>query len=149
MKRNLIWVGGVVFLVSILRLTVFHYLYYKEVAVIFNPMSGETNLVTKAGWNPFPPWILFSTIDIKPERLCITSASRAVNCKLVEFKPEEYKEFLTTEGFRLYWWANRLSWNSGYNEEYRGMRDILRGYAFGNHKYSFISVTDDFSGSQR
>jgi hypothetical protein len=49
-----------------------------------------------------------------------------------------------TEGFYYYWWANRLSFNLGYDQEYRGVRDLMRGYAYSPHHYPFLVVKDEY-----
>ena len=90
------------------------------------------------------PWVQVARIDTRPMRVCITSATRAFNCKLVEFEPSFYKEFMAVQGFQYYWWANRISFNFGYSEEYRGVKDILRGYAYGIKKYPFVTILRDY-----
>jgi hypothetical protein len=77
-------------------------------------------------------------------RVCITSASRGFNCKLVQFVPSDYREFVAVQGFSYYWWANRISFNSGYSEEYRGMRDLMRGYTYSVKQYPFIKILEDY-----
>jgi hypothetical protein len=136
---------GVLALYILLRLISLHYLEPSEIAITRNYLSGDVGHMTKAGWNITPPWVLISKIDTRPVRVCITTSGRGFNCKLVQFNPEAYEEFVATEGFRLYWWGNRVSFNLGYREEYRGMKDILRGYAFGTRKYKFITVLEDYS----
>jgi hypothetical protein len=61
-----------------------------------------------------------------------------MNCILVSFNIQGWKEFVDREGFEYWWWYNRFSFNSGSNREYRGMDWILRGYTFDNTNYSFI-----------
>lgn len=148
MRKIVTTVGAVALFYIVLRLTTLHYLEYKVVGLTWNPFNGNVELVEKSGWNIRPPWVLLSKIDTKPTRVCITSAGRGVNCVLVKFEPDHYQEFVATEGFHLYWWYNRLSYNFGYNEEYRGMKDVLRGYAFGVQKYSFITVVESYNDSQ-
>ncbi len=72
------------------------------------------------------------------------SAGRGYSAKLVQFQPDAWREFVAIEGFRYYWWANRFSLNFGYSEEYRGMRDILRGYAYSPKSYTFIKVLEEY-----
>jgi hypothetical protein len=96
------------------------------------------------GWNITPPWVEVARVDTRPKRVCVESASRSFNCKLVEFNPAGWEEFVKTEGFHYYALYNFFSFNGGYREEYRGMKDILRGYAFGNKKYPFITVLREY-----
>ena len=49
---------------------------------------------------------------------------------LVSFDPNGWREFVNNEGFYYYWWSNRISFNMGYDDEYRGMKDLIRGYSF-------------------
>lgn len=126
----------------------FNYLDSYEVGLTWNVVTGETALQNRAGWHRRAPWVLVSKIDTRPQRVCITSAAHAgKNCKLVQFVPVFYREFVATEGFRWYWWSNRFSYNSGYPEEYRGFRDVLRGYAFSAQQYPFVRVLKDYQES--
>jgi hypothetical protein len=121
-----------------------------EVGIVWNRITGEVTLQKRdaAGWHITSPWVAVARVDTRPMRVCVTTAGRGFSCKLVQFELSAYKEFVETEGFRYYWWANRISFNLGYNEEYRGMKDLLRGYAYGVKKYSFVSVLRDYEGPQ-
>lgn len=120
-----------------------NYLEPYEEGIAWNFVTGELRLQHK-GWNFTHPWVLVARVDARPTRVCVTTAGRGFNCKLVQFEPSAYKEFVATEGFRYYWWANRISFNWGYDEEYRGMKDILRGHAYGVKRYSFIITLRDY-----
>ncbi len=124
-----------------------NYLEPVEEGIAWNFATGELRLQNK-GWNFTPPWVLVARIDVRPIRVCVTTAGRGFNCKLVQFEPSAYREFAATEGFYYYWWANRISFNWGYDEEYRGMRDLLRGYAYGVKRYPFVTVLRDYEGPQ-
>lgn len=97
-----------------------------------------------AGWHLTAPWASVSVIDTRPMRVSVDSSGRSCSAKLVQFVPEEWEEFIKTEGFRYYWWSNRISFNLGYEEENRGMRDLMRGYAYGAKKYKFIRVLNEY-----
>ena len=116
-----------------------------DAGIARNFVTGEL-YIQKPGWNVTPPWVAVARVDLRPARVCITTASRAFNCKLVQFNPSEYELFVETEGFHYYWWYNRFSFNWGYSEEYRGVRDILRGYAYSAKLYPFITVLVDYGG---
>ncbi|MCR4314080.1 MAG: hypothetical protein NUV84_02440 [Candidatus Uhrbacteria bacterium] len=90
------------------------------------------------------PWVQAAHIELRPQRVCITTTGRGYSCKLVRFNAEHFQEFVRVEGFRYYWWANRLSYNHGYDEEYRGFRDILRGHAYGAKSYPFITILETY-----
>ncbi len=115
-----------------------------QLGVRWNVVSGELSMDESAGYHITPPWVFVSRIDTRPMRVCITSASRAFNCRLVQFVPSEYKSFVKVQGFSYWWWANRISFNLGYSEEYRGMRDLLRGYAYGVKKYPFVVTLTEY-----
>ncbi len=120
----------------------------QHVGIAYNLISGDLYLQDHGGFWLTSPWTFVSRVDIRPVRVCMTSAGRGYNCKLVQFEPKAYQKFVETEGFRYYWWANRFSFNYGYTEEYRGMKDILRGYAFSTYKYSFLTVLQEYVGNE-
>ena len=89
-------------MLGILLLGTVNYLEPIEVGLTWNPLTGERGLQSRAGWHLTPPWVMESTVNTSPERLCLTSAAHsAVNCRLVQFVPEHYRDFLEVEGFRL------------------------------------------------
>ena len=93
---------------------------------------------TIPGYNITAPWVQVSRIDTRPQRVCVDCDCRNLNCQLASFDPDGWEEFVRYEGFRYYWWSNRFSFNPGHKNEYRGMNDILRGYAFDGKEYPFI-----------
>lgn len=118
-----------------------------QAALMFDHFSGELSLDSVPGFTFSSPWVQVSRLDTRPKRVCITTTARAFNCKLVQFQPKYYREFAATQGFYYYWWANRISFNFGY-DTYRGLRDILRGYAFGESQYPFISILEKYEGQK-
>lgn len=136
---------GLVLVLWLIPLNVFYNLEPGRVAISRDYATGRIELQDRHGWHLKPPWVLVSMIPTTPQRLCLTSAAHAgFNCKLVRFVPAQFREFLRVEGFGLYWWANRFSINTGYREEYRGIRDILRGYAFAAEPYQFIETVEEY-----
>lgn len=117
-----------------------HYTEPSETGIRWNMVSGKSELDPKQGFHITPPWVFVSKIQTTPQRVCVTSASRSVNCRLVQFIPDQFKSLIASEGFRYYWWDNRISFNWGYDEEYRGVRDLLRGYTYGVQQYPFIKT---------
>lgn len=116
-----------------------------EVGIARNWFSGEMQL-KESGWHITPPWVWIVTVDIRPIRVSVPSAGHGYNSKLVQFNPKGWQEFVQVEGWRYYWWANRISFNFGYEEEHRGMKDILRGHAYGTKRYMFITILEEFEG---
>lgn len=119
-----------------------------HIAVTWNRFTGEFTCDTAGGFHFTAPWVKVARIDTRPVRMCITSAGRGFNCKLVQFQPERWRTFVETEGFQYWWWANRLSFNGGYDDEYRGMKDLLRGYAYGIKQYPFVKTLRDYSTTE-
>lgn len=135
------------FVAAVLLLFYLGFLNYTEpteIGIARNIFTGEMWVQEGGGWHSTPPWIRVARIDIRPMRVVITTAGRGFSAKLVRFNPKVWREFVDTEGFRYWWWANRISFNFGYDEEYRGMKDILRGYAYGVKSYSFITILEDY-----
>jgi hypothetical protein len=143
--KKLIVAAGIVLAALIIGWLIFvNYTEAYEVGIARNAFTGELWLQEGGGLHFTAPWTRVARIDTRPVRVCVTSAGRGFNCKLVQFEAKHYREFVAVEGFRYYWWANRLSFNSGYDEEYRGMKDILRGHAYGVTRYPFIIVLRDY-----
>lgn len=136
----------IVAVIAVLLLVVSCFVHYQEtnqVAIMRNMITNEIRLEDRAGFHVSEPWIQVARIDTRPMKVCISSASRAFNCKLAQFNPTYYREFVAVEGFHYYWFYNRFSFNWGYDadEEYRGMGDVLRGYAFSVQQYPFVEVS--------
>lgn len=140
MKRLGASLLGLVFLFYTLSL---HYSDQTQVGIVRNWITGEIRLDTP-GWNITPPWSTVAKVDTRPMRVCVMSSGRGFNCRLVQFQPQQFSSFVETEGFYYYWWANRFSVNFGYAEEYRGMRDLLRGYSYSVRPYSFVKVLREY-----
>jgi hypothetical protein len=134
-------VAGFLFL---FYLACLHYTEVSHVKIMRNVMTGEI-LPDTPGWNLTAPWVMASEIDLRPMRVCITSASKGFNCKLIQFDSNYWQEFVATQGYHYWWWANRFSFNSGYDEEYRGMKDLMRGYAFATNQYHFVIEVDSLA----
>ena len=115
-----------------------------QVGIARNYITGKMWLQEGGGWFVTAPWVRVARLDTRPMRVAVVSAGRGYSGKLVQFNPRAWQEFVAVEGFHYYWWYNRFSINFGYNEEYRGMRDIMRGHAFGVKRYSFIKILDEY-----
>lgn len=118
----------------------FNWTSYHEVSIERNFFTGTLLIDTNAGPNFSAPWIQVSNIDTRTKKLCIDCSCRTMNCRLVQFNKEGTLNFVLREGFRYYWWTNRFSFNSGNDNEYRGMDFILRGYAFDSEKHPFLNM---------
>ncbi len=142
--KKLVVATGICFVLGLFYLAFVNYTEAYEVGITRNIVTGEVTLQDRGGFHFTTLWVQVSRTDIRPVRVCITSATRAFNCKLVQFEHSAYKEFVAVQGFQYYWLANRISFNFGYAEEYRGMKDLLRGYAYGVKKYPFVTVLRDY-----
>lgn len=131
------WITTII-ITTLLWLLCFHWTGIQEVGIRRNLITGQLSLDSIAGPEITPPWVQVSKIDTRPRRLCIECDCKNMNCILVSFNIQGWKEFVEREGFEYWWWSNRFSFNSGSNREYRGMDWILRGYTFDNTNYSFI-----------
>lgn len=116
-----------------------HWTNVQQIAITRNIFTGELKIDTFPGIQISSPWTQVSRIDIRPVRVCVDCECRNMNCKLISFDINGWRNFVEKEGFRYYWWSNRISFNFGNKEEYRGMKNILRGYSF-DSEYKFIKV---------
>ena len=111
-----------------------------EISINRNYISGQVVIDTTPGYKTSSPFTQVVRIDTRPMRLCIPSGSKNLTCKLVQFKKENCMDFIKTEGIWYYWLKNRLSFNSGHREEYRGFRDLMLGYTFDKQDWPFIKI---------
>jgi hypothetical protein len=65
-----------------------------------------------------------------------------MNCRLVQFQTDEWREVIKFEGFRYYWFYNRFSFNSG-QETYRGFKNLMLGHAYGQNKCSCVKILQE------
>lgn len=137
------WVALVVGVPFVLYLALFNAVERGQVGLARNWISGDMWL-QQPGWHITPPWVWVARIDTRPMRVAVDSSGHGYHAKLVQFNPDGWEEFVQTEGWYYYWWANRISFNFGYSEEHRGLRDIMRGYAYGAKRYSFITILREF-----
>ncbi|NTV41319.1 MAG: hypothetical protein HGA61_03550 [Candidatus Moranbacteria bacterium] len=114
-----------------------------ELGVARNVLSGEILIQEGGGWHLTPPWVLVSVIGTRPMKVEIPTSGHGYKAKLVQFNVREWRKFIETEGFHYWWWANRISFNSGY-ETYRGMKDLMRGYAFSAKQYPFVQILEQY-----
>ncbi len=132
----------VLLVLLLLRVNLLTYSGPTEIGIARNVLTGQTWPMPK-GLRFKPPWVLVPHIDTRPMRVSVDSAGHGWSAKLVQFVPSEWESFVKTEGFYFWWWANRISFNSGYRDEHRGIKDIFRGYAYGVKQYPFLVVLKD------
>ncbi len=131
------WLVILITSLGLIYFSCFHYTNIHEVGVVKNMVSGALSH-DESGFHFSAPWVLVAKLDTRPQRVCITSRARVMHCRLARVDANNYQALVAREGFRYYWWDNRLSLNLGYDEEYRGIRDLIRGYAFAEEKVEFV-----------
>jgi len=115
-----------------------------EVGIARNLISGDMQLQDGGGFFLSAPWVWVARVNTSPMRVGVTSAGHGYSAKLVQFDKTHWREFVEVEGWHYYWLANRISFNLGYDEEYRGMRDIMRGYAYSAKQCPFLVVLQEY-----
>lgn len=144
MKFKHIFSIGFVFLILFSTyLTNMNWLEPTQIGITKNVFTGTIGIQNRAGLHLTPIYVFVARIDTRPIRVSIESDSRSASAKLVQFKSEYWQTFVKTEGWRYYWWSNRISFNLGYRVEHRGMKDVLRGYAYSNKQYPFIDIVEE------
>jgi hypothetical protein len=128
----------IVLLLSLLTYSIVEWNSPTNISIYKNIFSGEMG-VYKSGLHISPPWVITRKINLEPRRFCIQCDCRNSTCNLIRFNPDGWKEFIDKEGFRFYWFSNRISFNQS-NITYRGLDNILYGYSFDSMEYGFIEV---------
>lgn len=140
------WVVVAMLVVTILAVCGFFTVNYNEptqIGIARNLITGE--MVMQEGGIYFkPPWVWVVRIDTRPVRLGIMSGGRGYDAKLVQFDKRYWKEFVAIEGWRYYWFSNRISLNFGHESTYRGMDDVMIGYAYSSKKYPFVVILEEY-----
>jgi len=125
----------------------YHHTKSYEFGITRNIITGEMKPDTRTGHHFTAPWVLETTIDTRPRRVCIASASRNVNCRLVQFDTSQWKSLVEYEGFHYYWWYNRISFNWS-QETYRGLDNLFLGHAYGSNKGKFLKILQEIGDEQ-
>jgi hypothetical protein len=144
MKKILTVFMVVFFFTLVFYLLFFNYTEPTQFGIARNKITGKMWIQEGGGVYLTWPWVWVVRVDTKPIRVAVVSGGRGYSAKLVQFEKRGWKEFVAVEGWRYYWWSNRISFNLGYDDEYRGMKDILRGYAYGAKSYSFMTVLKEY-----
>lgn len=109
-----------------------------------NIISGEITLNKKMGINFSYPWVQSTKIDLRPTRYCLDCSCSNMNCYLAQFDELGLDDFIKKEGWSYYWLRNRLSFNMGHQNEWRGWDNVLRGYVLdSDHEFKFIKRTKE------
>lgn len=137
-RSNIIKSFSVIGILFTFYLTSFNFLNMSEVSLNYNIIDGNVTCDTVSGIKLSAPWVLVNVVDIRPIKVCVDCSCRNLTCKLIAFNPKEYKIFVQKEGWSYFWWRNRLSFNSGNKQEYRGLKNVIRGYAFDDVEYKFL-----------
>jgi len=122
-----------------------HYNDSYHVSVSRNYFSGEVALDSSHGIKFSAPWVQVIKFDTRPFKVCLDCSCRNIDCRLIGFNPIGWKEFIDREGIRYFWFKNRLSFNIGQEQEYRGIHHVLRGYAYDEKSYPFLKQFERIS----
>lgn len=140
LKFNLQYIGYWFIGMFIIYMSLFSRNDINHISIERNYISGEVKINEDPGIRITAPWIQVVKIDIRPFKICVTSSSKVLNCGVYSFNKDGIHDFIKREGISYYWFRNRLSFNYGHREEYRGFVDIIKGYAFDlGKKYAFIN----------
>lgn len=145
-KRKIIL--SCVLFILLVYISCYHYTSVHEFGITFNFTSGVIKPDDHTGHHFTPPWVLAAKIDTRPVKVCIASATRNLDCRLVQFDPSKYKELIRYEGFHYYWWYNRFSFNSG-QHTYRGVDNLLLGHAYGQYRCSCVEIIQTVGDDQQ
>ncbi len=137
--RLSLWIVGILF---VCYLAFYHFTDSYEFGLTWNMFTGEIKPDKHTGHHFTAPWVLATKIDTRPQRVCIATATRNLNCRLVQFDTAYWRELVKFEGFHYYWWYNRFSFNSG-QDTYRGVTNLLLGHAYGNTRCSCVKVLQE------
>lgn len=140
-KKNVKWIIIGSYLL-IFYLAFFHFTDNYQVGIRYNIFTGEVSKDEHTGFHLSAPWVLVTRVDTRPHKVCIVSATRNLNCRLVKFNPDKFKELIQYEGFHYYWWYNRFSFNSG-QHTYRGLDNLLLGHAYGQNRCSCVDIVEE------
>lgn len=128
----------VIGLIFTFYLLFFNFVTMNEVTLNHNMIDGTVKCDTIPGIKISAPWVQVSKIDKRPVVVSIDCSCKNLTSKLVAFNPKEYKSFIQKEGWGYYWLRNRISFNMGNKQEWRGFNNVLRGYAFDQQEYKFL-----------
>jgi hypothetical protein len=140
MKRRFIILTPV--FLFLFYLLFYHYTDNYEFGLTQDLFSGEVKPDKHSGHHFTAPWVLATKIDTRPRKVCIASASRNMVCRLVQFDTAYWKDLIKVEGFRYYWWYNRVSFNWS-QETYRGIDNLLLGHAYGVNRCKCVKILEE------
>ena len=147
MKKKIIYLSVSVLILFLSYIAFFHFTENYEFGITYNLFTGETKPDGHPGFHLSAPWILVAKADTRPQKVSIVSASRNLNCRLVQFDTTQWRELIRIEGFRYYWWYNRISFNSG-QETFRGFRNLLLGHSYGVTRGKFVKILQEIGDEQ-
>ena len=136
---------GIIFLFSSYRIVD-----VTEFAYKYDLVTGEVSGIWDEDGNPKTGWIWKTpflekvhTIETLPYRTCLGEENtRVLNCKLVQFNPKGWRQFVMWHGRRDYD-HNR----KGFSVTDYDLNKILMAYAYSENpsEYKFLEITEDDS----
>jgi len=134
---NFKYIGIVLSFIFLFWLLFFNFTRDYQVSIKRNYFTGELSLL-KPGITITSPWVQIIRLDTRPKQYCVECVCKNKTCVLASFNPIGWREFIDREGFRYFWFRNRISFNS--YKTYRGFDSVIRGYSFDEQEYSFIKI---------
>lgn len=126
--------------VLLIWLLFFNWTGYHQISVRRNIITGNLSVDSTAGPSISWPWVQVVNIETRPRKLCVDCNCKTLNCKLVQINKGKILNLIDREGFKYFWLQNRLSFNISSDHEYRGLDYTLRGYAFTDEDFDFVSI---------
>lgn len=128
---------SLVLLASIVRVMFFNFVDNYELSYLFDKQTGKIELLQnpdgslKSGYIYSKPFVQsVHTIDLRPMQICINANSRVLNCKLVRFNRNGFKQFIDIHGRDSY-------------SQYE-LQEILKSYAYDEDvnlkEYKFLEI---------
>lgn len=143
-KKRFIVPTSIIFLLILIYAAFINHTEPTEIGIARNMVTGKMWIQEEGGFHITPPWVWVTCVPTHPVRVAVMSSGRGYSAKLVQFEKRHWKEFVALEGWRWYWFDNRFSINFSYDEEYRGIKDILRGYAYSPKQYPFLVILEEY-----
>jgi len=112
-----------------------------ELAYKYSTRTGQIERLNRTGYFVTKPLLeKVHSVDLRPMQVCINANARVLNCKLVQFNPDDLEIFLQWHGRNNYN-GDAGSTNQG-GQTMGNLNQILMSYAFdGSGKtYPFLKV---------
>lgn len=155
MENWIKWVIGISILLLtpiLFKLLFVDFIDQHELGYKFDTRTGQISVLKEKGYIVSPPVLVkISTIDLRPFQVCINANSRVLNCKLIQFDPEGFDDFINWHGRSDYSPFSSGVGPGGLNTN-SDMYQIMMAYAYEsygkrkNKNYKFLKVIKEIGG---